>query len=153
MNNQVFFDSTVEKELHESGVYISVTKGSSMRPLFKTNRDVVRLEICDNKPGKYDVVLYRNGSGKYLLHRIVRVLPEEYIIRGDNTFVREHVAKDRVIAVLTEYNRKGKKHSTEDFGFRVYSRLWNFIYPVRFIIFKALMLVYKIYTKVFRSNK
>lgn len=148
MSNCEFFDSTVESELRESGVYASVTKGSSMRPLFKTNRDVVILKRSDTEPRKYDVVLYKSGEGKYILHRIVKVLSDEFIIRGDNTYIPERVAKNRILATLTEFNRKGKKHSTEDFGYRLYSRLWNFIYPARFLVFKALTLAYGCYRKI-----
>ena len=82
-----FSDGAVEKELRENGVYVSVTKGTSMRPLFKTNRDVVILQKCDAEPQKYDVVLYKDSTGKNILHRIAKVLPDEFIIRGDNTFV------------------------------------------------------------------
>ena len=91
MSNIEFYDSTVERELSESGVYASVTKGTSMRPLFKTHRDVVLLRKCTAEPRKYDVVLYKTKDGKYILHRIVKVLPDRFVIRGDNTFVREYV--------------------------------------------------------------
>lgn len=153
MSNCEFFDSTVESELRESGVYASVTKGSSMRPLFKTNRDVVILKRSDTEPRKYDVVLYKSGEGKYILHRIVKVLSDEFIIRGDNTYIPERVAKDRILATLTEFNRKGKKHKIDEIGYRMYSRFWNFIYPIRFLIFKSFMLAHRIYRKIFKKNK
>ena len=152
MINGGFSDSTVERELNSSGVYASVTKGTSMHPMLKTNRDVVILKRCDYEPSKYDVVLYKTLSGKYLLHRIVKVTPAEFIIRGDNTFILEHVAKDRILAVLTEYNRKGRKHSVTDLGYRVYSRIWNFIYPIRFIFHKLLGVARKIYHAIFKKK-
>lgn len=152
MNDYGFGDSTVENELNRSGAYASVTKGTSMWPLFKTNRDVVILEKCKTEPKKYDVVLYKTSSGKYLLHRIIKVTPDEFIIRGDNTFVPEHVAKDRILAVLTEYNRKSIRHSVTDTGYRFYSRLWNFIYPIRFVFHKLLGLARKIYRAIFKRK-
>ena len=152
MINNSFQDSTVERELSEHGVYASVTRGTSMRPLFKTNRDVVILKKCDGEPVKYDVVLYKAGDGKYLLHRIVKVCEREFVIRGDNTFVREHIAKDRILAVLTEYNRNGKRHTVFDLGYRLYSRAWNFIYPIRFIFHKGISILRAFYHKVFRRK-
>ena len=152
MSNYEFADTAVESELRDSGVYISVTKGTSMRPLFKTNRDVVILKKVEKEPVKYDVVLYRDAAGKYLLHRIIKVTPDSFIIRGDNTFLRERVAKDRIIAVLDEYKRNGKKHSTGDFGYRLYVRVWNFIYPIRFILHKVLCLARTLYRKIFKSK-
>ena len=153
MNSYEFADTTVENELRESGVYISVTKGASMRPLLKTNRDIVVLKKIEKEPVKYDVVLYRDSVGKYLLHRIIKVTPDRFIIRGDNTFINERVPKDKIIAVLTEYKRKGKKHSTHDFGYLFYSRIWNFIYPVRFLFHKAIRVARLVYRKVFKYNK
>ena len=114
MDNYGFVESAIENELCQSGVYASVTKGSSMRPLFKTNRDVVILKRCDAEPKKYDVVLYKDGTGKYILHRIVRVSDKCFVIRGDNTFINERVSKNCILAVLTEFNRKGKKHLVTD---------------------------------------
>ena len=153
MSDQTFYDSTVESQLLSDGVYVSTTRGTSMRPLFKTNRDVIILKTPDRELKKYDVVLYRTKDGKYILHRIIAVKENVFIIRGDNTFVRETVSKDRILAILTEYNRKGKKHSTSDTSFRIYSHLWCFIYPVRFLVHKALSFARKVYRKLFKRNK
>ena len=147
------YDSTVELELEKSGIYASITRGTSMRPLLKTGRDVVLLKKCTIEPKRFDVVLYRTPEGKYLLHRIIKVREAEFIIRGDNTFTKEHVAKDRILAMLTDYNRKGKRRSTSNLGFRIYSRVWNLIYPVRYVIHKALSLARKVYHFIFRRNK
>ena len=152
MDKHGFCDSAVQKELMENGVYMSVTKGSSMRPLFRTNRDVVFLKRCDTEPRKYDVVLYRDCTGKYILHRIVRVYDDAFIIRGDNTFVNERVSKSGIIAVLTEFNRKGKKYTVESAGYRIYSRLWNFIYPVRYLFHQTLRLLRTVYRKIFKRK-
>lgn len=153
MSDKTFYDSTVESQLLCDGVYASTTRGTSMRPLFKTNRDVIVLKRPDTEPKKYDVVLYRTKDGKYILHRIIKVKENVFIIRGDNTFARETVAKDKILAVLSEYNRKGKKHSTADLSFRIYSHLWCLIYPVRFLMHKAFSFARKVYHKLFKRNK
>jgi signal peptidase I len=153
MTDNTFFDRTVESEIRENGVYASTTKGTSMRPLFKTNRDVVILKRCESEPKRYDVVLYKDAAGKYLLHRVIRVKDSFFIIRGDNTYRREVVAKDRIIAVLTDYNRKGKKRSTNDVTFRIYSRFWCLIYPLRLLIHKGLSLARRVYRKLFKRKK
>ena len=142
-----------ERELDESGVYVSVTRGCSMQPLFKTNRDVIVLRKPTAELKKYDVALYKTQSGKYTLHRVVRVAPDEYLIRGDNTFVLEHVKKDRILAVLTEFTRKGKKHRVTDISYRIYSRVWNLIYPIRLLYVKARHLACRIYRKIFKKKQ
>ena len=147
------FDNSLERELRENGVYASVTRGTSMRPLFKTNRDMIIIRSVSTELKKYDVVLYRNRAGKYVLHRIVKVLPDKYLIRGDNTYSLEHIAKERIIAVLTEFNRKGKKGSVEDLSFKIYSSVWNFIYPIRLLYVRLRGLVAKVYRKVFKRKQ
>lgn len=153
MDNGVLYDSTVESELNANGVYASVTKGVSMLPLFKTNRDMIILKRPERELSRLDVVLYKNKAGKYLLHRIVKVMPNEYIIRGDNTFTDEHVPKSEILALLTEFNRKGKKVSTDNRAYRLYSRFWTFIYPVRLLLFKCRSLAARVYRKLFKKKQ
>lgn len=147
------FSNSVENELRENGVYASVTKGTSMQPLFKTNRDMIILRKPSAELKKYDVVLYRTNAGKYVLHRIVKVTSKQYIIRGDNTYVLEYVDKDRIIAVLSEFNRKGKKRSVDAISYRIYSRVWNFIYPIRWMYVKLRSFAASIYRKLFKKSK
>lgn len=129
------FDSaSIEAELDKHGVYASVTSGVSMEPLFRTRRDMVIIGKPEGELKKYDVALYRDRRGKYILHRVIKVKKDKYIIRGDNTYAPEHIPKDRVIGVLTAFNRKGKRHSVTDRSYGVYVRIWTFIYPVRYVV-------------------
>ena len=70
---------SVEEALRENGVYISTTSGVSMRPLFANRRDTVIISPVNGRLKKYDVPLYRRGD-QYILHRIVKVLPDSYVI-------------------------------------------------------------------------
>ena len=121
-----------------------------MRPLFRTNRDMVILKRPEAEPRKFDVVLYKVSSGRYVLHRIVKVTSDKFIIRGDNTFTLEYVPKDEVLGVLTEFNRKGKRVSADNKLYVLYSRFWNLIYPLRYVSHKVISLLKRIYRKIFR---
>ncbi len=143
----------IEDELQLHGAYASVTRGTSMRPLFKTHRDIVVIGKADGDLKKYDVALYRAPSGKYVLHRVVKVLPDRYLIRGDNTFLNEYVLKTDVIGILTGFNRKGREYKTDGTGYRLYSRLWVFIYPIRKLFYLINRLLHKIYRFIFRRGK
>ncbi len=124
----------VERELSEHGFYASNTLGTSMRPLFKTHRDMIVVKRPEGELRKYDVALYVTPKGKYILHRVVRVKNKIYLIRGDNTYRLERVPKEWVIGVLVKFNRKGKMHTVEERGYKIYSRIWHFIYPVRYLV-------------------
>lgn len=150
MDNLQLQGTTVESELQKNGVYASVTSGISMRPLFKTNRDMVILKRPESEPKKYDVVLYKVASGRYVLHRIVKVTSDKLVIRGDNTFSLEYVDKGDIIGILTEFNRNGRRVSVDNKLYIVYSRIWNFIYPLRLIAHKVISLLKRVYRKIFR---
>ena len=148
--------SGIEKELSEHGVYATNTSGVSMRPLFKTHRDVVVIKKAEGELKKYDVVLYRsytNGEHVYVLHRIIGVKDDAYVIRGDNTYVKEYVPKEAVLGVMISFNRKGKRHTVDESGYKAYSRIWNFIYPIRALYAKCRRFAGRVYRKLFKRRR
>lgn len=126
-----------EELLQRDGFLVYKTRGVSMQPLLKQDRDLVTIRPFEGRLKKYDIPLYRRKGGGYLLHRIIKVRPDVYVIRGDNTFRKEFVPDSEIVGVLTDFKRKGKDHSVRETGFRVYSRVWNFIYPLRFVLHMA----------------
>ena len=151
MTNNAFEAREIERALDENGIYSSTTRGPSMRPLFRTHRDIVFIKKPDSTIKRSDVVLYR-GAQKYIMHRVIKVKGEKLIIRGDNTFVNEIVGKDEIIGVLSEFIRKGKHITVESKGYRLYSGFWLFIYPIRFILNKLRTLIGRIYRAVYKRG-
>ena len=153
MCNDIESVEVIERELSENGFFVSNTLGVSMQPLFKTHRDMVIIKRPDRELRKYDVVLYKDKAARYILHRIIKVCEDFYVIRGDNTYAKEYVPKENVIGVLTSYRNKMKRHSVEDFSFKLYSRFWNFIYPLRYLKRKLRIALGRIYKKLFKKAK
>ena len=79
-----------------------------------------------------DVSLYRRGED-YVLHRVVRVLPDSYEMRGDNCLRREQGITDgEILGVLTGFYRKGGRYcSVKDPRYRLYVRCVRLLYPLR----------------------
>ena len=130
--------------LDKYGVYGTTTKGTSMQPLFRTRRDMIILQRPTSELKKYDVVLYNAPYGKNIMHRIIKVLPDKYLIRGDNTFVNEYIPKEDIIAVMVAFNRKGRRYDVTGAGYRAYCVVWTVIYPVRKLFFKIRCAVLRI---------
>lgn len=120
----------LEELLKRDGRLVYKTKGRSMEPMLRENRDLVVIEVPSARLKKYDVALYRAGD-KYVLHRVIGVKDGYYRIRGDNTYAVECVPDETVVGVLVRFQRKGKEHAVIDRGYRAYSVLWNTIYPLR----------------------
>ena len=129
---------TFEEILEEKGFLIYTNVGYSMMPLLRQRRDII--EIRKKEPGrckKYDVVLYKRGD-KYILHRVLKVLPEGYIIAGDhNTFLEKDVTDDMILGVMTRVVRDGKTIMPENFWYKAYVHLWCDMYPVRMGIIRT----------------
>ncbi len=132
MSTKAGFDDILKRD----GFLVYKTRGVSMRPLFKENRDLVTIRPFEGTLKKYDVPLYRRRDRRFTLHRIIAVRDNDYVIRGDNTFVKEYVPRSDVVGVLTEFKRKGKNHTVDETGYRVYVRVWHFIYPLRWVLHK-----------------
>ena len=81
---------------------------------------------------KFDVVLYRRPPESYVLHRIVKVRPDGYVLLGDNCLNKEYgITEDAIIGIMTGYVRKGKEHSTNEVGYKLYSRFIVLTFPIR----------------------
>ena len=119
-------------EYLEKNGFIAVTiSGYSMYPMLKDRRDCAVIKRYEGGACKYDVLLYHNGRGKLILHRVVKNTRKNgcLVIRGDNCFTTEYIPEGNVMGILTEFTRKNKDFKVNDGGYRVYSRLIVFFSP------------------------
>lgn len=125
--------STFEEELRQNGYLLYRNVGDSMMPLIRQGRDLVLIERRpEGRLKKYEVPLYRRDSGQYVLHRILRVRKDDYVLCGDNRWQRETGITDRhIIGVLTAVIRDGKKLPVTDWRYRLYVHLWCDLFPIR----------------------
>ena len=143
--------STFEELLERQGYFVYTNLGNSMLPLLRPRRDVIEIRP---KPAprckKYDVVLYRRG-GIYILHRVLKVLPEGYLIAGDhNTFLEKDVTDDMIIGVMTRVTRDGRPIGMDDLRYRLYVHLWSDFWPIRMAILRGKALAVRILRKLRR---
>ena len=122
---------TFEDILESEGKLVYRTRGVSMRPLLKQDRDLICVEKNEGRAKKYDVILYRRGKD-YVLHRVLAVRGDSYKVRGDNTYSDETVRDEDVLGVMTSFSRNGRQTEVSDPGYRLYSRVWRLTYPVRY---------------------
>ena len=143
--------SNIEAELKTNGVYVSTTAGVSMKPMLRNRRDrVVLLPIGDKVLKRWNLPIYRRPDGKYILHRVIAVKDDHYVIRGDNTYQKEYVPKEWILGYVSEFYR-GKKHVLADGkGYRFYAALWHRIYFLRVPFHMARRLASAIKHKIFK---
>ena len=109
------------------------TSGCSMRPFLRSGVDLAYIECKkQSRCRKYDVVLYRRQTGKYVLHRIVKVCPDSYTLCGDNCWQREPGITDaQILGVLTGVIREGRRVDVNSRRYRALVRVWCACYPIR----------------------
>ena len=121
-----------EEMLDVYGYLIYTNVGTSMMPLLRQGKDVMEirkkgLERCR----KYDAVLYK-VKDRYILHRIIKVRENDYVIVGDNCFRKEYgITDNQILGVLTGIVRNGKHISVTDKKYLCYVHLWCDFYPIR----------------------
>lgn len=130
--------STFEEELKEKGVLVYTNVGTSMRPLIRQGKDVMIISSLDHLGRdlrKMDVPLYKRESGQYVLHRIIKVNKDGYVIRGDNTYSNEYgVTDSQILGVLSGVIRNGKEISVNSLGYKAYSYFWLYTYYIRKVV-------------------
>lgn len=130
MNN-----STFEDEIKRTGRIIYTNVGDSMMPLIKQGRDVLVISVVNGRLKRYDIPLYKRDSGQYVLHRILKVRKNDYVICGDNRCNKEYGITDRhIIGVLSGIIRDGREIPVTDIKCRIYAHLWCDLFPVRVLI-------------------
>ncbi len=113
-----------------------LTSGISMYPLLRTRKDIVVISRAVHPLSVGEVPLYsKNGAPKLILHRIIGIAPDgRYIIRGDNTYVKEYVSESDVVGVMTALYRSGKYiDCATSRRYKIYVKAVNFFYPVRWL--------------------
>lgn len=153
---------SIEEILDEKGVFVWATRGTSMRPLLRTNRDVVEIRkvsevYADGVLRVNDVALYKvplpRFEGNYILHRVREVHDGYYIICGDNNVMMEHIPFDWVVGVMTGLTRKGKNIDLNGFFYRFYVKHWGSRYRRRMIVKRIGFTVKKPLRPIYRAIK
>ena len=114
-----------EEYLQRHGTLTYSNVGVSMLPLLRQGQDLFTVEKKGAARCRVgDVALYRRG-GEYVLHRIVAVRPDDYVLLGDNCVRREYgVTDEDILGVMTGFVRDGKPRSVSAPAYRLYTRFW-----------------------------
>ena len=144
-----------EDILRSQGKLVYTNTGTSMMPLLRQHRDL--LIIAPPPAGRlrlWDVPLYKRDNGQYIMHRVLWVRKDDYIMCGDNQFWLEKGISDRhIVGVLEAVNRDGKvmairkgtEYGSVPLLYRIYVSLWCVFFPIRaMILYSKSILKYKL---------
>lgn len=118
--------------LNEGKTITLSLRGYSMRPFLEDNRDKALLKKAEN-PQVGEPVLAEVSPKHYVLHRIINIDGNKVTLRGDGNIANEYCTLSDVKAQVIGFYRKGrnKLDLTSGWKWRMYSKLWMGLYPVR----------------------
>lgn len=115
-------------------------EGLSMYPLLVGGRDEVIMTTINGKRLKRgDIVLYVRKDGTHVLHRIHGIKNNSYYMLGDaQTWIEGPIKKDAILAVVTAVIRKEKMILCKNLNYRLKSRFWVLVRPLRPLILRLI---------------
>ncbi len=132
-----------EEVLEREGKLVAFNSGVSMLPLLRQGRDLmVIVKKGGERCKKYDAVLYKSG-GRYVMHRVIKVRENDYVIVGDNCRIFEYgITDDDILGILVAVVRDGKRELKMDsLTCRGYAHLWCDLFPLRAFLIRIRELV------------
>lgn len=119
----------LEEILDKEGRYVTVPRGVSMLPAIRDGVDPILVSKPRSRLKPYDVAVYR-AREKYIVHRVLEVHPDHYVIRGDNCVSKEYVLDSQIVGVMTGFWRGERFIDVTDPGYRRYARFWVAVNPL-----------------------
>ncbi|MBQ0008485.1 MAG: S24/S26 family peptidase [bacterium] len=118
-----------EELLRETGEYVTQVRGVSMYPMLRYRKDPLLIHPVKGELKPYDVAIY-GRLDRYVVHRVLEVRDDIYVIRGDNCICKEYVPKSAVVGVMAGFWRFGRFISSDNILYKVYARVWVAINPL-----------------------
>lgn len=143
IQNSLIF-SEVAKLVSDGGCVTLKTKGNSMLPFIRGERDsVVLVKAKDIK--LYDIVLALVNENQYVLHRVVDINGDKLTLMGDGNLKGCEVCSvENVIATAIEIIGGGKRYSCQSEQHFRKARIWKMLLPIR----RYLLAIYKLICKI-----
>ncbi len=109
METKNTLDLDYKAKLNENKILAFVPSGNSMWPTLKNKGQSVVVKAKEERLEKFDVALYVRGQNIFVLHRVMEVLDDGYLMCGDSQFSLEKVLEDQIFGVMIGFYR-GKKY-------------------------------------------
>ena len=74
-----------------------------MWPTLKNQKQSVIIGAKRERLKEFDVALYVRGQNNFVLHRVIKVLPDGYLMCGDSQFTLEKVDEEQIFGIMLGY--------------------------------------------------
>lgn len=109
----------------QRGNFVIHPHGVSMWPMIRNGKDSVIINPVEGRLKKYDLPVYLDNKGRYVVHRVIDVTDKGYIICGDGLYEIEYDITDKnILGIVTGFFRKEKYISCDDKKYLRYVHFW-----------------------------
>ncbi len=117
---------SVLRELTQQGQEVCLLiSGNSMCPFLIHERDSIRFKKPDRALRRGDMVFYQRPNGRFIMHRIYKVVEQGYFIVGDaQTALEGPVPEEQIFGLITQVHRKGKWIGPGNFWWEFFEHIW-----------------------------
>lgn len=127
-----------------------IITGNSMSPFLEHGRDTIYFKKPDRKLHRGDMVFFQRDSGKFVMHRILKITEDGYYFLGDNQTEPEGpLSEAHIFAIISKVKRKGRMINSKNFWWFFFAHIWIHMVPFR----PAIIFIYKILKKTFSKYK
>ena len=123
------------EQLNSHGYYLSVPKGISMKPMIQNKEGILEIHKLTAPAQRYDLVMYVLNNSQGIVHRVIKVYEDHYVIIGDNCWRLEFVKKENVKGIVKRFYRKGKWYDVDNRWYKAYVHLWVDFLFIRRLLF------------------
>lgn len=142
-------EDIIRETVNSGGQFSLITAGTSMMPLLRNRQDTVVLVKAKTPLKRFDIPLYKRKDGQFVLHRVISIDKNGYVLCGDNQIIKETGIKDGdVIAVVSKIIRNGKTIDlNKSISYKVYVFFYCRLFPLRCLFLKAKSVFKKVFFK------
>lgn len=124
--------------------------GDSMRPLIRRGRDRVTIIPLERRPMIGDVVLFRGGPDRYVVHRVWKIEGGRVQTFGDNCVNPDAwMPLEDVWGLVVRFERFGRSWRLDSDAARRLGRCWMAIHPARRMYMRGRALAARCVRKLF----
>lgn len=116
--NELF--PVIDEVISSGGEFRLYPRGVSMLPLLRQGIDSVVL-VSPGDVSENDIILYRRDEGAFVLHRVIEIKGDEYIMCGDNQYALEYgIRKEHLLAKVAYFYRENEKITLDNREYQEY---------------------------------
>ena len=141
------------RRLGTEGTPLPVTirlDGDSMRPLIRRGKDRVTILPLARELKIGDIVLFRGGADRYVVHRVHKLRSGCVCTLGDNCWNTDGwMPLENVWGLVIRMERNGKAYSLDCRLSRAFGRIWMALHPLRMFYRRCRRLAGRCYRFIF----